>query len=231
MAKPTLNVTSEFGTFTRQTARAYTHLVIVRGVKAEKVEAYRLDAIASNRKLIARYRKQAATGVSDCPRAYSVDDLLKWAAQYEAEVARLVAVGPVTTDKASWGADEKNLASVPTDFGVVGWCGRLDLARKLAEKESRTWREVVILEVETGATVLHIGKPVAARQDGRVDCPACGHHGSACQEDLDNGTTICHTTGLAIDVMRAASLADPATAAALALTEDEVNDLVAAAER
>ncbi len=36
------------------------------------------------------------------------------------------------------------------------------------------------------------------RQDGRVDCPACGHHGSHCQEDLDNGTTICHSTGLAV---------------------------------
>lgn len=36
------------------------------------------------------------------------------------------------------------------------------------------------------------------REDGRVDCPACGHHGSRCQEDLDNGSTICHTTGQVI---------------------------------
>lgn len=36
------------------------------------------------------------------------------------------------------------------------------------------------------------------RADGRVDCPACGTHGSGCQEDLDNGTTICHVTGLAV---------------------------------
>lgn len=96
----------------------------------------------------------------------------------------------------------------------------------------------------------------AARADGRVDCPACGHHGSQCQEDLDSGATICHTTGVVVawwrlrpgsgeataaalaarraaglaELQRAASLADPDTQAALALTDDEVNDLVAGAE-
>lgn len=30
---------------------------------------------------------------------------------------------------------------------------------------------------------------------GRVDCPLCGQHGGRCQEDRDDGTTICHTTG------------------------------------
>lgn len=40
--------------------------------------------------------------------------------------------------------------------------------------------------------------PAPKRADGRKDCPECGHHGSRCQEDLDDGTTICHTTGQVI---------------------------------
>jgi len=36
------------------------------------------------------------------------------------------------------------------------------------------------------------------RADGRKDCPACGHHGSRCQEDMANGTTICHTSAAVI---------------------------------
>lgn len=39
---------------------------------------------------------------------------------------------------------------------------------------------------------------VFARADGRVDCKACGHHGSRCQEDMANGTTICHTSAAVI---------------------------------
>jgi len=39
----------------------------------------------------------------------------------------------------------------------------------------------------------------APRIDGRVDCPACGHHGSRCQEDRDDGSTVCHETGATLD--------------------------------
>lgn len=41
------------------------------------------------------------------------------------------------------------------------------------------------------------GRP--SRADGRVDCPSCGSHGSRCQEDRDDGTTVCHSSGAVLE--------------------------------
>lgn len=207
MAKPTLKVTTEFGTFTRQTARTYTHLVIVRGYRAEMREGYRQAEIASQKKEAARYRRVIAAGhdakdTTTWQREHTAACLaegkfLAWAESAERRVAQLEAMGKITAD----GNDGWTLAEAAPvlAWGLAGWCGRLDLARKLADKEARAWREVVILDVATGATVQHLGKAEALMlAEARV--------------------------------MQDASLADPATQAAMALTDDQVNDLVAAAE-
>lgn len=60
------------------------------------------------------------------------------------------------------------------------------------------WERVATLSDQTLQARIAAAQAAPKRADGRVDCPACGHHGSHCQEDLDNGTTICHSTGLAV---------------------------------
>lgn len=162
MAKTTtLKVTTPFGTFTRQTARTYTHFVVVCGFKAEALEAIRLAEIQMERTNAAKYRRILADGCdvrerSEWHRQNTLKNiadgsLAKWADQAEARAARLEAKGPITQDRDSWGLTDANLASTPT-FGVAGWCGRLDLARKLAEKQG-SYRTVAIIEVATGQVV------------------------------------------------------------------------------
>lgn len=167
MAKPTLTVTSEFGTFTRSTARTYTHIVIVKGYKAELVEGYRLESIKTHLKDLANYRKTVETGQCQDARpgaggewdrkitAVNLADgsYTRWIAANEAEVARLQAVGPITEDQNTGSLAANYLGQAPT-FSVIGWCGRLDLARKLATStEASRYRTVVIVDVATGKAV------------------------------------------------------------------------------
>lgn len=167
MATPTLTVTTDFGTFTRQTARTYTHIVIVRGYRAEHIEANRLATIAGAKKAVAKYQRTIDTGVDpDTRQGASGDWDRKMTTQYLAEgryqgwiadeqqsIARLEAIGPITQDLESWSTDERNLTSTPT-WAVFGWCGRLDLARNLAAtKQATRYREVHIIDVATGKVV------------------------------------------------------------------------------
>mgnify|MGYP001562330755 CR=1 FL=1 len=59
----------------------------------------------------------------------------KWAVEYEQRIAALEAQGTVTADR--------------EETDVLGWCGRLDLAVKLAATATR-YRHVAIVEVATG---------------------------------------------------------------------------------
>lgn len=141
MAKQTIKVITEHGTFTRQTARPYAYIVIVKGKRAEVLEARRLDEIAVERRNARRYRAQVATGVSDCPRAYSVEDLAQWAVAAEARAAALEARGPITVDEGD-------------TFDALGWCSRFDLARKLADStDAARFRSIEIVDIATGAIV------------------------------------------------------------------------------
>lgn len=162
MAKPTLNVTTDFGTFTRQTARTYTHLVICCGFRAELREAFRVAEIASQKKEAARYRRIIAAGadVTDktpfnrqCTAQFLAEGKFQtWAESSEQRVAQLEAMGPITADgNDGWSLSEA--APAVLAWGVAGWCGRLDLATKLADKQRKTWRQVVVIDVATGATV------------------------------------------------------------------------------
>jgi hypothetical protein len=145
------NVQTAFGTFKRSTEnRTYSHFVVVGPVRADVLEAERLGTIAYERKQAARYRRVVETGVNPGERSGNIWDrqstqryladgsYVKWAASSEALAAKLEADGPVTAD-----------AGEP---GVVGWCSRLDLAYKLAAKQTR-FRFVHVIDVATGAVV------------------------------------------------------------------------------
>lgn len=152
-----LIVKTELGTFTRTTARTYSHIVVVAGYRAELREAERLGGIARAREEAARYRRAVETNTPDdlrrdpiarafdlkCHAKWMADgSYQKWAESCDREAAILEAKGPITTD------DDKNP-------GVLGWCGRLDLARKLAAgREAVRYRTVRIFDVATGQAVL-----------------------------------------------------------------------------
>lgn len=162
MAKRTLTVTSEFGTFTRKTERTYTHLVVVKGYRAEVREGHRKAEIASQKKEAAKYRRVIAAGFDvadttqwqrECTQKFLAEGKFqKWVEQADQAVARLEAIGPITTDGNTWGLSDEQLAAQPA-WGLAGWCGRLDLAMKVADTQRKTYRQVAIIDVATGATV------------------------------------------------------------------------------
>ena len=154
MAKATkLTVTSTLGTFTRTTARTYTHLVVVKGYRAEVREAQRQANLANAKKTVAEYRLVVATGVCQNARPGTAGDwdrkctaqflaegiYTKLIATLDAKLADPVLNTPITKDDAG-------------DYGVIGWCGRLDLADKLVDQQGH-YRHVAIIDVATGAVV------------------------------------------------------------------------------
>lgn len=165
MARTTrLTVQTEVGTFTRETARTYTHLVVARGYRAEVVEARRLETIASERKLADGYRNVVALGHDPSDRTefsrqctaenLANGDYLRWIAAAEATVARLEAHGSVVRDLDGWDLTVENLASEATTWRVVGWCGRRDLADKLvASRDCQILVDVRVFAVADGSRV------------------------------------------------------------------------------
>ena len=155
MPQKKLTVDTAYGTFSRRTARTYTHLVVVGPIRFEVLEARRLADIRHRSKEAARYRLVVATGQDptnrpagtiggdwdrECSAKYLADgSYLKWAEEAEAHVRQLTDAGPFLKDEGS-----------PR---VAGWCGRLDLARKLAAQQTRSFRFVAIIEVATGTEV------------------------------------------------------------------------------
>jgi len=151
MPQKKLTVVTDVGTFTRQTARTYTHIVVVKDKRHEVLEAQRVAEMASCRKYAASYRETVRTGVSkddrtDWHREHTTariadGSFAKWIEQYDAEAAALEARGPVTADG-------------ETPWEVLSWCGRLDLARKeYASKSASYYRHVRIYDVATGQQV------------------------------------------------------------------------------
>jgi hypothetical protein len=147
--KQTLTVATEVGTFTRTTARTYAFVVVVKGERAEYLESIRVADLAAKRRELARCQHVLATGVDPQARKGSQWDLdctakflaegryEKWVAEYTKEIAEIEARGPITEDA----HDDK--------FGAFGWCGRLDLAIKLAEtKQAQTFRHVRIYDMD-----------------------------------------------------------------------------------
>lgn len=126
MAKTTkLTVKTDVGTFTRTTARTYTHLVVAKGVRHEILEAERLTKLQSLTNERARYAATILSGIDPQHPEHVADWLAaglyaKWVAGLNERIAAIAT--PITEDRG-------------TSWDVLGWCGRPDLAfRKATEK-------------------------------------------------------------------------------------------------
>ena len=150
MAKK-LTVTTEIGTFTRQTARPYTYVVVANGGSDWAIREhlkFELDRAKSN----VEYWTAVRDFERDAPLNYTVTPNRPYSA---VEVAAELAKNQALVDQIESGqalADQTAKAAA-APFAALTWCSRLDLARK----EQRTWaarfREVRIYDVATGQVV------------------------------------------------------------------------------
>lgn len=144
MATPKIVVTTDVGTFSRKTARTYTHIVVVKGERFEVLEAYRLSVIKELQKTIKGYEADLVDGgagrrekernqsiragvtpgrAADIFDFYTAEWIQTHLTSSRVELAKLQAAGEVTEDRGTW--------------FVFGWCGRKDLAVKLAGTADR----------------------------------------------------------------------------------------------
>lgn len=145
MAKTTkITVTTEVGTFTRETARTYTHIVVAGGRKAHVVEGYYMRNLATAREGLA-YTEAQMAGTRQINRWETREDVKASCERLKAQVAQLEAPGALEALKAE---------AVLAGFWVLGWCGRLDLASKLASsREAQYYQDVRVYAVADGARV------------------------------------------------------------------------------
>lgn len=142
----TLTVTTDVGTFSRQTARPYTHVVVISDQRAEVLEARRLDAIASAERLALAYAA-GTDGFGSPMDARSIADGSRdrWVQEYRAEAETLRAQGPITNDQPLAGGET---------WAASSWASRRDLAAQYAESpQLEVFRLVRIYEIATGRCV------------------------------------------------------------------------------
>lgn len=139
MAKSKLTVTTPEGTFTRTTARTYTHLVVAGPTRAEVAEDDRLKELAHCSKAARRYAQlKDVDGKPLEPRWW--DRAAAWAAEEAQRAAHLANRGRITSDQGT--------------TGVLCWNSRLDLAMTEARRDtSQRFRTVRVYEVATGKMV------------------------------------------------------------------------------
>lgn len=151
MAKPTSYTAEHQGfTFARKSHRTYTHVVLVQESKAadrERCERHAHSAFQQN----VAYYTELASGVNKLAAKYpdqytperiaaDTEDAKAWLAKGEAgHVADALARHDARA------VEVKTLPDGDTYFTCAGWCGRLDLAGKLAGKHAGS----VIVEAVT----------------------------------------------------------------------------------
>lgn len=144
MAKPTAYTAEHQGfTFTRKSHRTYTHAVLLQGSVAADRERCRRDAHRYWHTNL-EYHQHAADGLP-CPGSrYTVtpDQQAQSKAILEAGEDGYVAQRLAQHDSR---AKPSTLADGDTYFTCAGWCGRLDLAGKLAGQHAGS----VIVEAVT----------------------------------------------------------------------------------
>jgi hypothetical protein len=136
-AKPKLRVTTPVGTFTRSTDRTYSHIVVSRGYSPSYVRDRLARELAYNRKLEREYAAVVAGGPLSAIYESQRDRFPAYLDEVRGEIAGHEA------KLAQWLAD-----SAAATYSIVGWCGRLDLARKLAAKQAGMDQDVRIFQLD-----------------------------------------------------------------------------------
>lgn len=147
MTKRAYNVVTEFGTFTRTSAREYKYLVISRGCTLKTLLKTHAAEVAETKRAYEKYNAVVTSGV--VPAEYSSWATIEWYAKTAAEMAaKLVELEtePAPVEK--------------TTFSSHQWSSRLDLAVREANslkngKSINGYRfaDVKVIDVETGKEV------------------------------------------------------------------------------
>lgn len=155
-----ITATTPAGTFTRKTARTYTHVVIGRqDEETHQIRAHTLtrNDINNAKKNFAYYTEQAALGVDGLRREH----LAKWSysksdAEFQREYTNAKALAGLGWDRYLETVRDRQiqnhfdaLSRGCFQMGALNWCGRLDLAQKEAAKaQKQGFRDVAIYPVD-----------------------------------------------------------------------------------
>jgi hypothetical protein len=137
MAKPKLVVTTPVGVFSRSTDRTYSHIVVARGGKPSWIRA----RLARELAYYLEQERDYAAVVAGGPLRAIYEEQRSLYPEYLARVRQEIA------------CHEERLAatlaaSAASVHGCHGWCGRLDLARKLASKTAETQLDVRVYTLD-----------------------------------------------------------------------------------
>lgn len=117
--------------------RTYTHAVATRTPAAVRVARLRRDAKQLTEHAVAYRANQSPSRPNeDLFARWGVDKVIGWAEANETKAANQTAE-----------ADRIEAAVEHSEWGVAGWCGREDLAVKLAAKEAKYGHETLIIAV------------------------------------------------------------------------------------
>lgn len=148
-SKQQLTVTTQFGTFTRSTARKYQFLVISCGEGEAGIRTYYAKQLADAKKGAARYAKAAEFATANPGRPFEgftfpAADWQQWANNCEQAAAE--------NEGKMFAALAANAARITGQKYIVqGWSGSLQLARMVANKALKNnYLNVRIIEVATG---------------------------------------------------------------------------------
>jgi hypothetical protein len=145
--KQNLTVVTDFGTFTRTTARDYAFVVACRGRKHETIEREYANNRASQTDNVAYLRRKLA----GTERIYDWETRAEVEQSLAASEAWLAGGGELARQADIAAADAALLA--PFGEKACTWSSRLDLARKQAAKDREWYRDVRIFDVATGQEV------------------------------------------------------------------------------
>ncbi len=164
-------VETEVGIFTRRSARTYTHIVISRGLSEKEITRSSEDHIRYMQKLKAEYDTAVELARSSGLRVYrggpSGNDIRAGLYDPRTDTGKLLTVpegddriGAYSLEEWQKNADytEAKIATATERlvieiekakvYGLHGWCGRYDLAQKLAaQAAAKGYQDVRIVEV------------------------------------------------------------------------------------
>jgi len=131
-------------TFTRTTARTYSHIVVAKNSKAK---ALHWASVCTD--VNAQYMVDHALGKAPVYSWQTPEDIAKYVAKGNA----ILAIGMDAHQaqyKANSIAEIERYASEGAydKYVIQGWCGRADLAQKLAGSLGDSWVDVQIVEVK-----------------------------------------------------------------------------------